>query len=263
LAEDHGTARERQVRETAARLGVADFVFVAPPVSKGAAFREASGDGLMVVGGRGAVLQVKSRAPDARTTDSEQRIAAWTQKNGKTAVSQGLGTKREIGRRWKSGGPLTVSPVRVSHLPAEQRAKYALTLSVDVTNWPIIVVIDYPAAAGVDLGFTPGVVWITVEDWDALHRRLRSVSAMLTYVERVLSNGAHVPLGYESARYRALHEADEVVTQGGTHLARPYLAHPDASLRVNRGETRRPSIITEQGIRRNHGQDRDQTRAHT
>jgi hypothetical protein len=61
----HGTEREQQVRNIAMRLGVADFVFVSRPVRKGQALREASGDGLLIVGSRGAVLQVKAREQEA------------------------------------------------------------------------------------------------------------------------------------------------------------------------------------------------------
>ena len=59
----HGITREEQVRDIAAHLGVADFVYAALPVRKGAALREVSGDGLLVVGNRGAALQVKARDP--------------------------------------------------------------------------------------------------------------------------------------------------------------------------------------------------------
>ena len=76
-SEAHGTARERHVREIAGLLGVADFVFAAPPIAKGAASREAAGDGLLVVGSRGAVIQVKAREPDARTTDTPEKAERW------------------------------------------------------------------------------------------------------------------------------------------------------------------------------------------
>ena len=59
--ETHGIGREREVREIAARPGVADFVFAAPPVARGAALPEEAGDDLLVVGSCEAVLLVRAR----------------------------------------------------------------------------------------------------------------------------------------------------------------------------------------------------------
>ncbi|HEY0554439.1 MAG TPA: hypothetical protein VGG20_09230, partial [Thermoanaerobaculia bacterium] len=86
----HGTARERQVRDVAARLGVADFVYFASPVPKGGAQREASGDGLLIVGKRGAILQVKARDPFKSHSDSDERAKSWISKNAHKAMNQGL-----------------------------------------------------------------------------------------------------------------------------------------------------------------------------
>ena len=226
-SEAHGTARERHVREIAGILGVADFVFAAPPVAKGAASREAAGDGLLVVGSRGAVIQVKAREPDARTTDSTEKAERWVKKNARKALDQGRGTRREILRRAKLGEPIRVTPVRAAALPSEIRQKYELTVDHDVSSWPVIVIVDHPLAAGVDLGFERDCVWLTLADWLELNRRLRSVSATLTYIERVFRDEAHVPLGREVWRYHAFHEADVTVTRDAPPSTLPYLAHPD------------------------------------
>lgn len=144
--ETHGTVREKQVREIAARLGVADFVYTAPPVQKGTALREASGDGLLIVRTLGAVLQVKARDPIAAVSDSEERATSWIRKQAAKALSQGLGSKRELARRQVEGNPVVVLPVRATALGEESRQKYKLPVSFDTENWPVIVVLDHQIA---------------------------------------------------------------------------------------------------------------------
>src|SRR5262245_48589807 len=104
--ESHGTERESQVRDIAAKLGVADFVYSARPVPKGAGQREASGDGLLLVGDRGAILQVKARDPARGVADSAERAAAWIRKHAAKAAEQGVGTRRELARRQQAGSPM-------------------------------------------------------------------------------------------------------------------------------------------------------------
>lgn len=86
LKESYGKKREREVREIAGRLGVSDFVYFAPPMSKGNAQREVAGDGLLLVGDRGAILQVKTRDPIAGVNDSADRVESWVRKNTSKAV---------------------------------------------------------------------------------------------------------------------------------------------------------------------------------
>lgn len=220
---DHGIERERQIRDIAARLGVADFVYTAPPIRKGKALREASGDGLLVVGVRGAILQAKAREPDKAASDSEARATAWIRKHADKARAQGRGTKRELARRRREGVPINVSPVRAASLPPGVRAKYDLTLTQATDEWPTIVVLDHPRGAGVDLGFEPDVVWLTFEDWSELQQRLRSTAGLLDYARRVLEAGVHVPLGCEVERYRAMSAADEA-SAADAPGSLPYLA---------------------------------------
>jgi hypothetical protein len=59
----------------AAELGVPDFVFHSPSAAKGqGATREVSGDGLLISGDIGAVLQVKARDPDLVALDNPQGV---------------------------------------------------------------------------------------------------------------------------------------------------------------------------------------------
>ena len=222
---NHGTAREEEVRSLAARLGVADFVFVAAQARKGAAQREASGDGLLIVGAKGAILQVKSREPLKAQGDSEERARSWVRKTAYKAMGQGLGVKRELARRQKNGNPLVVAPVRAAHLSPDVRERYAFSISIDTEAWPVIVIVDHPRMPDIDLGFVPGAVWLTFQDWLELQRRLRSTAATIHYVQRALCDLNHVALGHEAERYAAMRVADELAARGSPSEG-PYLAHP-------------------------------------
>lgn len=222
-AESHGNARERQVREIAANLGVADFVYAAQPVRKGDALREASGDGLLIVGGRGAVLQVKARDPEIARNDSVDRAKAWTSKQVAKAIEQGRGTKRELARRQADGAPIAVLPVRAAGLDEETRRRYELIVPDKTSDWPIIVIIDHAACPEIDLGFEVDALCFSFRDWLELHRRLRSVAALLNYCQRVLTDKCHVFWGREGARYVAYRAADERSARGAPG-SMPYLA---------------------------------------
>lgn len=226
-SETHGTEREKQVRDIAARLGVADFVYSARPIPKGSASREASGDGLIIAGARGAVLQVKARDPDSVRSDSEERATSWVRKQAVKACNQGVGTKRELARRRAAGEPVVVSPVRAAALSEESRRRYELTVSAETEDWPIIVVLDHPLCPEIDLGLESGVIWLTFQDWLALHRRLRSTVALLNYCQRILSDKIHVPLGREAQRYATMSAADEEAASSVSGSL-PYLADSDA-----------------------------------
>lgn len=225
-SESFGTIKEKQVRNIAARLGVADFVYYAPQVKKGSALREASGDGLLIVGQRGAILQVKARDPQIGQIDTEARARSWICKNANNAKKQGLGTKRELSNRQKSGKPIVVWPVRAAHLPEDIRQKYGCLVTQDINEWPIIVIVDHPQIPKIDLEFVPGIVWFTFRDWLELQRRLRSTAATIEYVQRILLDKSTVTLGYEAERYAAMRLADERSTNGSDTLL-PYLAHRD------------------------------------
>jgi hypothetical protein len=223
---NHGVVREAQVRELAARLGVADFVYSAPQVAKGSSQREASGDGLILIGSNGAVLQVKTRDPQKAEGDSDKRAEEWVRKNARKARDQGLGAKRELVRRYRAGVPITVYPVRATGLSPDVRSLYARRVVDDASSWPVIVVVDHPRCPALDLGFESGVAWFTFKDWHELQRRLRSTAALLHYLKRIFEGSHHVRLGCEVQRYGPMYRADEE-TVTGIDTARPYLAHPD------------------------------------
>ena len=221
--ESHGTARESQVREIAAKLGVADFVYSAHPVQKGPGQREASGDGLLLVGDSGAILQVKARDPSLGTGDTVQRAANWIRKHADKAAKQGNGTRRELARRRDAGSPMLVYPVRAASMTGDAKERYALSIEGSVEDWPVLVILDHPQMPKVDLGFQDDVIWLTFADWRHVQRYLRSTHATLHYVRRVLKNGLHVQLGDEEYRYATLLSADERATEGSPTSV-PYLA---------------------------------------
>jgi hypothetical protein len=121
-----------------------------------------------------------------------------------------------------------VVPYRALELPADRQAKYFLDLGPEVASWPVVVVVDHPLAAGVDLGFHQDVLAFTLSDWRELQRALSSTTGVLTYLTRVLDAGAgvHVPLGHEQTRFNDVARADsEWAAEGGSRL-RPWLAGP-------------------------------------
>lgn len=222
-SDGHGVKREIQVRDIAAKLGVADFVYSAHPVKKGAGQREASGDGLLLTGESGAILQVKARDPTQGATDSAERAAAWIRKHAAKATKQGRGTRRELSRRQNVESPMIVYPVRATGMTEDAKERYALKIDNIVEDWPIIVILDHPRTQEVDLGFQDDLVCFTFTDWWHILLRLRSIAATLNYVKRILRDGVHVPLGHEKLRYSSLLLADQRATEGSatsvTYLA--------------------------------------------
>ncbi|TFV52092.1 hypothetical protein [Blastococcus sp. TF02A-35] len=206
---DHGGAAETAVRDVAAALGLPDFVYIVPRVRKGKADREV-GDALLIANGAGAVVQVKARRPDAMDDGS-----GWLTKHGRKASRQAEGSRRTIEEQQRSGKPLTAFPVRVTNLDEAERQQAGLLLDHDVSSWPTIIVVDHPGVTGQPVP-DPSAFWITLDDWHQLMRGLRSVTALLKYVRRVLAAEPplHVPLGQEQQRFLAVIEAD--ARAGGT-----------------------------------------------
>jgi hypothetical protein len=223
-----GDVAEQRARDVAAVLGVADFVYAQPLVPKGSATREV-GDGLLICGRGGAVVQVKARDGDAGLDDSPEKAARVIRKFLDAAVRQGRGSKRTIAQHVQRGQPLRVIPVRALSYPPERREEFALTLPEDCANWPIIVVVDHPNNPVVEVTSDPDVFCVSLGDWHELNAHIRSVNGVLRYVERVLDHGATlaVPFGEESRRFSALVAADAVST-AGSPTAVPWLSYDGA-----------------------------------
>ncbi|HUW87872.1 MAG TPA: SEC-C metal-binding domain-containing protein [Candidatus Paceibacterota bacterium] len=216
----YGDAMEDEVRKIAARLGVADFVYTVPILSKGAGGSREVGDALLISNGRGAIIQVKTREPNSRSETGE----AWLAKHGERAYRQGQGTRRQIGEKQKSGEILTAYPVRTENWALKVRGEAALSLDMDVSGWPTIIVVDHPNVDGTQPTRTDAF-WITPDDWLMLNRAIRSVTGLLIYVERSLEAGPRVcpPLGHEDERFRQMVQADAVFSSTGGKSSRPWL----------------------------------------
>lgn len=222
----YGEQIEEAVRLVGADLGVPDFVYLPAVVAKGRATREV-GDGFLISGQKGAILQVKSREAAAGITDGSGTLRVL-EKMVDDASHQAQGSRREIARRWELGTPVSTLPVRALELPASERGRYLLDLTKDAVAWPSIIVVDHPLADGHRLTARPNALVLTLRDWRDLHAVLSSTAAVITYAERVLQADPATcpPLGHESFRFKAVVDADRKwLTEGGS-TARPWLAGP-------------------------------------
>src|SRR5579871_5389750 len=129
---DYGHAVEEDVRQIVAQLGVADFVYTVPVLTRGDGTREV-GDALLFSNGMGAILQVKSRLPGTRDGDG----STWVTRRGGKAYRQGQGTRRMIASRQAHGETIVAYPVRAAEWADEDKDAAGLPLSMDVSEWPI------------------------------------------------------------------------------------------------------------------------------
>jgi hypothetical protein len=168
---------------------------------------------------------VKARDHDAGRGEPAEKAARVVAKFLATAVRQGRGTKRTIAQQVRQGQPLRVIPVRALDYPPERRDEFALTLTEDCANWPIIVVIDHPDDPVVEINPDADVFCVSLDDWHELNAHIRSVNGVLRYVERVLDHGAAlpVPFGEERRRFDKLVGADAASTAGSA-TAVPWLS---------------------------------------
>jgi hypothetical protein len=89
-----GDAAERATRDTASLWGLPDFVYRPGRLDVGSGSREL-GDGTLVIGDRGVVIQVKARDRD---TEDENRERAWLTKQIAIGLRQAHGTLRNLRR---------------------------------------------------------------------------------------------------------------------------------------------------------------------
>lgn len=188
---------EERARQIAGLLGVPDFVYHPLLEHKGATQREIS-DGMLICGGDGLIMQVKSRhAPEH---DNGPRAEQWIRKNAQAARKQADGTRRRLAE----SRALTFTSLR----------GYTRTLT-GMEGWPAVVLIDHPKVpAGLRLPQSSDTLWITLEDWRELHAHLRSTAAVISYVNRALHCGLQPAFGDEAHRYLALASADATAYGG-------------------------------------------------
>ncbi len=197
LSEDllKGRAVEWVTLSVAAAWGLPDFVFHPLKVPKGTASREL-GDGTILVGQHGLLLQSKSRGTEELR--DEERERSWLSKMMAKAGRQAAGTLRSLRQQ-----------------PAELVNGRGRSIRVDGRDysWIGVVLIDHPNVPSdvrtpTSSGDLP-VVTLLRRDWEFLFDQLRSVHAVAQYLQRVVVDHDHVPLGYESLRYYQLAQLDE------------------------------------------------------
>ncbi|MFD4231384.1 hypothetical protein [Streptomyces sp. NPDC058545] len=192
-----GTAAEMAVQDAAATWGLPDFVMAPSVERKGRGVREIS-DGLLVVGGRGVVVQIKAREGGLSTPERE---TAWVTKQITAAGKQIHGTVRR----------LTADGVEM----VNGRGR-SIRIDGPAIDWVGVAIIEHPnpprgVAVPVLQGKTP-VIALLRRDWEFLFNQLRSTYAVVEYLHRV---DASVPLlGGEPERYYELAAADATAKPG-------------------------------------------------
>jgi hypothetical protein len=186
-----GYAAEAATHDAAAVWGLPDFVYLPDTAALASGTREL-GDGLLVVGDLGVVVQVKSRENPAYDADRERR---WLDKKAAEAIRQGNGTIRQLKER----------PHRLTNLRGRR-----LEIDGNAHRWIVVVVIDHdepPEATTplLDEAKHPTAVLLR-RDWEFLFDQLKSTHAVAEYLERVA--GEALPLGDEPMRYYDLAQAD-------------------------------------------------------
>ncbi|MFF5985384.1 hypothetical protein ACFY78_41805 [Streptomyces olindensis] len=192
-----GTAAETAVKDAAATWGLPDFVMAPIVERKGRGVREIS-DGLLVVGDRGVVVQIKAREVEP---GAPERETSWVLKQLTAAGKQVQGTVRRL----KAQGVRMVNG-------------RGLSLSIDspAIDWVGVTIIEHPGppqglAVPAHHDSTP-VIALLRRDWEFLFNQLRSTHAVVGYLHRV---GSSAPvLGGEPERYYELAAADAEAVPG-------------------------------------------------
>lgn len=186
-----GAAAETAIQEAAATWGLPDFVLTPSVERKGAGVREI-GDGLIIVGTRGVIVQSKAREVDPGPA---QREASWVNKQITGATKQIDGTARRLKTE--------------TAIMTNGRGR-AVTVDGPNIEWAGVVVIDHPSPPAEHpmptlVARTPTVVLLR-RDWEFLFDQLRSADAVVNYLHRV-GEPTEI-LGYEPVRYYELAAAD-------------------------------------------------------
>lgn len=212
----HGDAAEVATRNAATVWGMPDFFYRPARVAVGAGSREI-GDGTLIVGDRGVVIQVKAREGEP---GDDVREHNWLTKQVANGLRQAHGTIRNLRR----------TAVQMTN----GRGR---TFTVDgrAIQWFAVVVVDHP---WVPDDYTPSVegqpnpsLVLLRRDWEFLFEQLKSTFAVVQYIERVA--GEPSELGAETLRYYQLAQADEaakpgdidprILGTGGRHFSAPLL----------------------------------------
>ena len=188
-----GRAAEEATTTAAACWGLPDFVF--PPAKRetGSGSREL-GDGIVLVGDQGLILQVKSRENPTLKTDRE---TSWINKQVASGARQAVGTLRQLRRQ--------------PEVMPNQRGR-SIAIDGNAATWVGVVIVDHPELPdGLTLPVDHkglSVVTLVRRDWEFLFEQLGSTAAVVAYLHRVA--GDPCELGDEPARYYDLAGKDAV-----------------------------------------------------
>lgn len=220
--ERYGTAAETATQDAAAEWGMPDFVFQPETANVGSGRREL-GDGILLVGDVGVVLQVKGRETPSDNPDRER---SWLVKKSAQALRQANGTIRKL-----------------RAAPAQLTSLRGTTHEVDGNGyrWLEVVIIDHPlppddVELALDGAQHPAVILLR-RDWEFLFDQLKSTHAVCQYFERVADEP--LVLGHEPVRYYDLATADAqaapgpidpALAKGGREVSTPLLPMAPAAL---------------------------------
>lgn len=192
-----GTAAEIAVQDAAATWGLPDFVMAPSVERKGRGVREIS-DGLLVVGDRGVVVQIKAREGEPGTAERE---SSWVLKQLTAAGKQIHGTVRRL---------------KAESVQMVNGRGRSVRIDSPTIDWVGVAIIEHPyppeeLTVATHSGSTP-VIALLRRDWEFLFNQLRSTHAVVSYLHRV---GASAPvLGGEPERYYELAAADAEAVPG-------------------------------------------------
>jgi hypothetical protein len=190
LTKEQGKAAEDATHSAASLWGMPDFVFKPEVLAVGSGVREL-GDGILVLGDLGLVLQVKCRDNPGDKTDREKH---WIAKHTAKALRQGRGTIRNL--------------TAASHTLTNMRSR-EVEISGAERQWVTVVILDherppdnvtFPGSQIQDAGV------LLRRDWEFLFDQLKSTHAVAAYLRRVA--GEDVELGAEPVRYHRLATLD-------------------------------------------------------
>lgn len=186
-----GRATEVAIKDAAATWGLPDFVFSPVVERKGSGVREV-GDGLLIAGTLGAIVQAKAREVEPGDVDGERR---WVTKQIKKGTSQAGGTARRL-----TEGITTMKNGRGRSVPIDgATVKWVGVVVIEHVDPPTEVMPDF-AGAKVPM------VALYRRDWEFLFEQLRSTHAVISYLHRVSDDPES--LGSEPGRYYELAAAD-------------------------------------------------------
>lgn len=189
MRENRGKAAETATHEAAAIWGLPDFVFRASIRRVGKGCREL-GDGIVLVGKVGLMIQVKSRKSHGSDTGRE---LSWLKKNAAKAMRQAVGSIKQ----------LKAAPASLTNM----RGRSILVDGNDL-DWISVVIIDHPNPPdSIELEVKGDQVVLLRRDWEFLFDQMKSTHSVAAYLKRVA--GERTGLGLESSRYFEFALADD------------------------------------------------------